>query len=257
MKSMLLAIFGQFVWLTLSEHTKYKGTWHNAKPHGVGALKYSSGATYSGVFRDGVKCGYGHYISTSGYEYLGEFFHGQKSGYAKIHYKNGDRYCGQVKNGLRQGKGEFYQAATDRKYLGEWSYDLVVGVVEVIDQSWRFEGTINVKTQSAVGVIIYKDDTKYSGQLCCFRREGEGTLELPSGKIISGTWSRDVDVRSAIMIDEYGFQWCGDLNDLKPNGYMKTTRPDGICYDGLWDNGIMMQSLSVEVKKHKESIKLS
>lgn len=249
MKNMLLAIFGRFIWLTLSEHTKYKGMWRKAKPHGVGTLKYSSGATYSGSFRNGVKSGYGHYISTSGYEYLGEFFHGQKSGSAQIYYKNGDRYCGQVKNGLRHGKGEFYQAATDRKYLGEWFQDLITGVVEVTDLSWTFKGTFNVKTQSAVGVMIYKDDAKYSGQLRCFRREGEGTLELPSGKIISGTWSRDVDVRSAVMLDEYGFQWRGDLNDFKPNGFMKTTRPDGICYDGLWHNGIMIESLSVDVRQ--------
>jgi hypothetical protein len=73
MKTMLLAIFGRFIWLTLSEHTEYKGMWRNAKPHGVGTLKYSSGATYSGVFHDDVRSGYGNYNSTSGYEYLGKF----------------------------------------------------------------------------------------------------------------------------------------------------------------------------------------
>lgn len=252
MKNMLLAIFGRFIWLTLSEHTKYKGMWRKAKPHGVGTLKYSSGATYSGSFRNGVKSGYGHYISTSGYEYLGEFSHGQKSGSAKIYYKNGDWYSGQVKNGLREGKGEFYQAATARKYKGFWSQDLVTGKVEVIDESWSFTGTFNAKTQKAIGFMTYKDGAKYSGQLCFFRREGEGKLELSSGIVISGTWSRNVDVRSAVMIDEYGFQWYGDLNDFKPNGYMKAMRPDGLTYDGLWENGIMLHSLSVKVTQNRD-----
>ena len=54
-----------------------------------------------------------------------------------------------------------------------------------------------------------------------------------------------MNVKSASIIDEHGFEWMGDLHNMQPSGRMKTKRPDGIVYDSVWGNGAMLQSLSI------------
>ena len=65
-----------------------------------------------------------------------------------------------------------------------------------------------------------------------------------------------MNVKSASIIDEHGFQWMGDLHNMQPAGRMQTKRPDGIIYDSVWENGAMLQSLSVSRNKKSTHAKL-
>ncbi len=66
-----------------------------------------------------------------------------------------------------------------------------------------------------------------------------------------------MNVKSASIIDEHGFQWMGDLHNMQPSGYMKTKKPDGIIYDSVWENGAMLQSLSVDISQKSKNSNLN
>ena len=245
MKNIYRFLFGRFFWVQYSKQLQYKGTWKKGLFHGKGTLRYTNGSTYVGGFVGGAKNGYGHYISPEGYEYAGAWIGGKQTGKAQVHYKNGDLYTGKIKDGLRHGLGELFQVSSNRNYKGKWTQDTLQGEVEITDPNWIFHGSMNVRTGTGAGTFNYKDGTKYSGQVVNFKREGEGTLKFKSGEIISGVWTGNVNVKSASIIDEHGFQWMGELHNMQPSGRMKTKRPDGIIYDSVWENGAMLQSLSV------------
>ena len=247
MKNIYRFLFGRILWIQYSDQLKYKGAWRKGLFHGKGTLKYASGSTYTGEFFEGSKNGYGHYISAKSYEYIGNWVSGKQTGRAQVNYKNGDLYTGTVKDGLRHGHGEFFQVSSNRNYKGKWTQDTLQGELEITDPNWIFNGLMEVSAGTGLGTFTYKDGSKYSGQVSGFRREGEGTLEFKSGEIISGVWSGNVNVKSASIIDENGFQWMGDLHNMQPSGRMKTKRPDGLTYDSVWENGAMLQSLSVDI----------
>ena len=245
MKNIYRFLFGRFFWIQYSKQLKYKGTWRKGLFHGRGTLKYANGSIYTGEFFKGSKNGHGHYISSEAYEYIGDWVGGKQSGNAQINYKNGDFYTGKVKDGLRNGYGELFQVSSSRNYKGQWATDTLQGELEITDPNWTFYGSMDVSTGSGSGTFNYKDKSKYVGGVVGFKREGEGTLEFKSGEIISGIWSENVNVNAASIIDEHGFHWMGDLHNMQPSGRMKTKRPDGIIYDSVWENGAMLQSLSV------------
>lgn len=249
MKNIYRFLFGRFFWIQYGKQLKYKGTWRKGFFHGTGSLKYANGSTYTGEFFEGSKNGYGHYISSEGYEYVGDWVCGKQSGNAQVNYKNGDLYTGKLKDGLRDGQGELFQVSSNRNYKGRWAKDRLQGEIEISDPKWIFIGSVEVSTGIGSGTLNYKDGSKYSGELVAFKRQGEGTLEFKSGEIISGLWTGNVNVKSASVMDAQGFKWMGDLHNMQPSGRMKTKRPDGLVYDSIWQNGAMLQSLSVSVSK--------
>jgi len=254
MRNVYRFLFGRFFWIQYSKQLKYKGTWRKGLFHGKGTLKYANGSTYMGEFFNGSKNGYGHYISSEGYEYVGDWVGGKQTGKAQVNYKNGDLYTGKVKDGLRHGQGELFQVSSNRNYKGPWTKDTLQAEMEITDPNWTFHGSMQVSTGTGSGTLNYKDGSKYSGQVVAFKREGEGTLEFKTGEVISGIWTGNVNVKSASIIDEHGFQWMGDLHNMQPSGRMKTKRPDGIIYDSVWENGAMLQTLAIFRKdKHKQT----
>ena len=251
MKNIYRFLFGRFLWIQYSKQLRYKGTWRKGLFHGKGTLKYANGSTYTGEFFEGAKDGHGHYLSSEGYEYVGDWVSGKQTGKAQVRYKNGDVYTGKVKDGLRHGHGELFQVSSSRNYKGKWKKEILVGEMEITDPSWTFHGSMQVSKGIGSGTFNYKDGSKYSGQVVAFKREGQGTLEFKSGEIISGIWSGNVHVKSASIIDEYGFHWMGNLHNMQPIGRMQTKRPDGLIYHSVWDDGAMLQSLSVSTKNNR------
>ena len=189
-------------------------------------IQYSKQLKYKGSWRKGFFHGKGTLKYANGSTYTGDFFEGSK-------------------NGLRDGHGELFQVSSNRNYKGTWTKDTLQGKTEITDPNWTFHGSMEVSSGSGSGTFNYKDGSKYSGQVVAFKREGEGTLQFKTGEIISGIWTGNVNVKSASIIDEHGFHWMGDLHNMQPSGRMKTKRPDGIIYDSVWENGAMLQSLSV------------
>ena len=254
LKNIIRKVFGRFYWVQFSKQLKYRGAWKNNLFNGKGTLIYSNGSTYTGHFFEGAKNGHGHYISSEGFEYIGDWIGGKQTGHAQISYKNGDLYTGRVKDGLRHGRGEFFQVVTNRNCKGLWSKDVLKENIEITDPHWTFKGSFEIAAGTGKGILQYKDGSKYSGHIIDFRRDGKGTLEFKSGEAISGIWSDNVNVQSATITDDHGFQWMGDLHNMQPNGFMKIRRPDGILYDSVWDNGAMLQSLCIDISSKRGGI---
>ncbi len=245
MKNIYKFLFGRFLWTQYSSQLRYRGSWQKGVFHGKGILKYANGSYYEGEFFRGSKNGQGHYISSKGYEYIGDWICGKQTGEAQVSYKNGDLYTGKVKDGLRNGHGEFFQVSSGRNFKGKWTNNLLKGEVEITDPNWTFHGSMEVGTGTGLGTFKYNDGSEYSGKVVAFKREGEGIFKFKTGEVISGIWAGSTNVKSASIVDERGFQRMGDLHNKQPSGRMRTKRPDGVIYDSVWENGAMLQSLSV------------
>jgi len=251
MLNFLRFLFGRYFWIQCGSELTYKGQWKSGRFNGYGHLKYKNGSEYVGQFAHGVKHGKGWYSSSSGYEYEGDWLKGKQSGTAKIQYKNGDVYTGEVKDSLRDGFGELYQVSAARNFKGTWTKNQIGKDAEIKDPNWLFTGSVDLKSNFGYGEIEYRDGSIYFGYMKAFKRQGKGILKLTNGHTINGIWNNNINVESAIIIDEYGFRWDGDLENMQPKGYIKTTRPDGIIYDSFWENGAMLQSLSVNILSDK------
>jgi len=246
MLNFLRFLFGRYFWIQCGSELSYKGQWKSGRFNGYGHLKYKNGSEYVGHFVDGVKHGNGWYSSSSGYEYEGDWHKGKQSGKAKIQYKNGDVYTGEVKDSLRDGFGELYQVSAARNFKGTWIKNHIEKDAEIKDQNWLFKGSVDLKSNVGYGEIEYKDGSIYIGEIRAFKRQGKGILKMANGHSINGIWNNNINVESAIIFDEYGFRWDGNLENMQPVGRMKTTRPDGIIYDSVWRDGAMLQSLSIQ-----------
>jgi len=248
MLNFLRFLFGRYFWIQCGSELTYKGQWKSGCFNGYGHLKYKNGSEYVGQFVDGVKHGKGWYSSSSGYEYEGDWLKGKQSGAAKIQYKNGDVYTGEVKDSLRDGFGELYQVASTRNFKGCWNKDNLEGEVEIKEPAWTFKGKLDFQKSVGQGVLQYQDGSEYRGNIQNFKRHGKGQLQLKMGQKITGIWINNINVESAIILDNRGFRWSGDLENMQPVGHMRTTRPDGIFYDSFWRDGAMLQSISVSLK---------
>ena len=245
LKNIIRRVLGNYYWVKMSPNLKYRGAWKAGQIHGYGHLYYANGTKYSGWFANGNKHGNGQYTSSTGYEYTGGWLSGKQFGQAKIKYKNGDQYNGAISNSLRHGHGEFYHLSTKRYFTGNWVNGRLDGAAEIKDPNWVFIGSVNQITGRGNGNLHYKDGTKYCGELLNFKRHGNGTLHLHNRHSITGKWVNNVNVEDAEIVDENGFHWQGGLLKMKPDSYMRITRPDGIFYDSYWKHGTLVQSLSV------------
>lgn len=63
----------------------YEGDWIKGLKHGIGIIKYNSGAKYEG-----------------------EFYWGKKNGKGIYYYPNGDVYIGDWKRDKKEGKGKMF-----------------------------------------------------------------------------------------------------------------------------------------------------
>ena len=88
--------------------------------------------TYIGQFKNNKIHGYGHCKWESGHVYHGQFKEHIKEGYGFYKLPNGDEYDGEQKDGNMTGVGIYKDAATGRVEKGNWKYDKLISVIEVI-----------------------------------------------------------------------------------------------------------------------------
>ena len=92
----------------------------------------------------------------------------------------------------------------------------------------------------------YSDNLTYSGSFKDFMHHGAGSLKFSTGECINGIWVGNFDVHKATKKNKNGVYWIENLRDPKPQGYMQVKLPNGQEYDGIWENGSVLRTLSVK-----------
>lgn len=81
-------------------NTRYHGHTKDARPHGVGVMRFGSDADdpfYRGEFVDGRRHGYGIGADAGGRVWIGEWKHDQPDGMGALEFQDGRRWEGKVK----------------------------------------------------------------------------------------------------------------------------------------------------------------
>uniref|UniRef100_A0A8D0KN05 Alsin Rho guanine nucleotide exchange factor ALS2 n=1 Tax=Salvator merianae TaxID=96440 RepID=A0A8D0KN05_SALMN len=202
----------------------YDGRWLSGKPHGRGVLKWADGRMYSGMFRNGLEDGHGEYkipnkILHKSDRYVGYWKEGKMCGQGIYSYATGEVYEGSFQDNMRHGHGllrsgkltstspsmfigqwvmdkktgygVFDDITRGEKYMGMWQDDFCQGNGVVVTQfGLYYEGAFNNNKMMGTGVLLSEDDTVYEGEFSDnWTLNGKGTLTLPNGDTIEGTFS--------------------------------------------------------------------
>jgi len=150
-------------------------------PSPTTALRYPNGDRYEGQVAaspDGnwIPHGHGTKYFVNGDRYTGSFVNGAFQGQGHYTYANGSSYKGTYQNGLRHGHGDFWDAHLQRRYVGDYLWDVEDGYAVITRNAPRTEG----------------GQKKYEGRMRAGRREGEGVQYVtgPDGRLarFEGNW---------------------------------------------------------------------
>ncbi|XP_013926177.1 PREDICTED: alsin [Thamnophis sirtalis] len=91
----------------------------------------------------------------------------------------------------KAGYGVFDDITRGEKYMGMWQDDFCQGNGVVVTQfGLYYEGSFNNNKMMGTGVLLSEDDTVYEGEFSDnWTLNGKGTLTLPNGDTIEGTFS--------------------------------------------------------------------
>eukprot|EP00635_Sarcinochrysidales_sp_CCMP3193_P004963 CAMPEP_0118899356 /NCGR_PEP_ID=MMETSP1166-20130328/5946_1 /TAXON_ID=1104430 /ORGANISM="Chrysoreinhardia sp, Strain CCMP3193" /LENGTH=824 /DNA_ID=CAMNT_0006838483 /DNA_START=1 /DNA_END=2475 /DNA_ORIENTATION=- len=148
----------------------YEGEW-KGKPHGVGELRYKSGAVYSGSFVEGLKHGDGTFDATDGSRFEGQWRE-DKVLKGTMRYADGRVYDGEWQNGKRHGVGSCTYPNASR-YNGEWRCDVRRGD----------------------GALEHDDGSSYRGAWKDNQPHGHGVYTFASGDTFRGEWRQGKKIR--------------------------------------------------------------
>jgi hypothetical protein len=177
----------------------YEGQFKYGQCHGHGKLERPDGFVYQGQFKRGKYHGQGKFVDAYGDVHEGYFKHGKMHGQGET-----TGYCwvytGHYENGLWNGRGKL------EYHIGDASGDVYEGLFKdgFGDQGTythsngdAYEGSFRDKLKKGSGRCTYTDGRVYEGEWSNpdglswtdAKWDGEGTLTLPSGVSLSGTWS--------------------------------------------------------------------
>lgn len=146
---------------------KYEGNFTNGVRDGAGVYTFRNGSVFKGSYTDNKRNGLGTLTFKSGAYYHGNFVLGMRDGQGTYRYANGDVYVGSWSNNKKTGRGQYIFADSHSRLEGEWKDDQLVS-----DGSWRLLG-----------------GQKYTGDFKTNKPCGKGSWLLPTGDIITGTYS--------------------------------------------------------------------
>ncbi|PNW71801.1 hypothetical protein CHLRE_16g688650v5 [Chlamydomonas reinhardtii] len=150
----------------------YIGTFNMGVMHGFGVMRLGNGDTYQGPFVQNTFHGVGVYTCANGDVYEGDFAKHQRTGQGRLTYADGSLYeggwvggrkCGQGEatfadgswykgswaNDAFHGPGEWYQAATDLTYRGEFEAGLPALLPTSLTLTWTAEEDPKAKKKPA------------------------------------------------------------------------------------------------------------
>ena len=190
---------------------------YNIIPHGIGTLKYGTGARYTGKYVNGIRQGYGVYkwidgssykgmwnndqangygefITKDGYIYNGDWKESVKDGDGIMKYGNGDMYAGEWKNDKREGFGRFKRIENDQDwpaYIGHWKHDCFHGLGIMHREDGKYFGNYFNDKRYGNGVRVYNNGNKYVGEWKNGKKHGYGTYIYADGRQYIGRFQND------------------------------------------------------------------
>ena len=185
---------------------------------GLGDYSFRSGSTYSGEWDENEFYGAGILKSPTEGTYDGEFKDSKKDGQGTFLWLDGTTYEGSWKNDMMAGEG-VYKGPNSLVYSGVFKDNqFESGTCTFENQTGDYQLTYD-NGSIIEAVIMFHDNTKYTGQCGITALEGEGTLSFSDGDSFTG-----------------GF------DDGKRNGSGKYSWKSGDKYDGGWENDTMTGS---------------
>ncbi|XP_076459413.1 LOW QUALITY PROTEIN: alsin-like [Babylonia areolata] len=219
----------------------YVGTWLSGKMHGQGEIKWPDGRKYTGTFKHGLQNGQGVFVipkGGSGKEVQdGTWKDGKLNGSGHIRYSNGDDYKGYFQSGQRFGHGVLQQgrhlSSYASIYVGEWLNDKRNGygvqddvlkgetymgmwvenhrhgngIIVTLDGMY-FEGNFYTDKLTGFGLMLTDDNSCYEGEFMDITQlSGKGTLTLPTGDQLDGTfsgsWNEGLKISGTFIKSQY------------------------------------------------------
>lgn len=171
---------------------------------------YDEKYTYKGPVKDGFKDDKGSIFYKNGDKYFGEFYKNNKHGKGIMIYNNNDTYEGEWFNDLKSGLGSYI--TIENKIIGNWLNGKLNGLCRIeyddyiIEIEWQ-EGVI-----SNSGTIIYKNGSRYTGEIRDNKRNGLGQLYLVDGTKYDCNWLNDDKVGDCEIIYKNGDIYRGDVS---------------------------------------------
>jgi hypothetical protein len=195
--------------ITYKNGNVYNGPCKDDKPNGEGVMTYKNGNIYKGEFDNGVPNGkgvmtYKNHANITVYNGYFEYTKPYGQGNAIINYKNGDEYSGNVTNGIPNGEGTMRYKNGDvysgnvvngeRNGVGTMTYKFNNDTCKNYTGNWK-----NDKPNDEKGVMIYKNDFKYTGNFVNGKRNGVGTMNLDTLYTFNCNWVDDKRVGQGTM----------------------------------------------------------
>jgi hypothetical protein len=106
--------------LTLSNGSKYEGSFQRGQRHGYGRWATDDGDVYEGDWREDEVTGAGTLNFGAGGSYKGEWVHGYPNGQGTKEECDGTKYVGQFHNDRRHGWGKLYDPHGALVREGDW-----------------------------------------------------------------------------------------------------------------------------------------
>lgn len=106
--------------LTLSNGSKYEGSFQRGQRHGYGRWATDDGDVYEGDWREDEVTGAGTLNFGAGGSYKGEWVHGYPNGQGTKEECDGTKYVGQFLNDRRHGWGKLYDPHGALVREGDW-----------------------------------------------------------------------------------------------------------------------------------------
>lgn len=236
---------GQLVWYLFGFKTKnvFDGEMIKGKPEGQGFYTFSDGTILEGEFKNG------HFyrgtkkekLGKTLYTYKGDFNDNNLNGHGELIVEGLYKYVGEFIDGVEQGSGiqyayngEVFEGVFEEGYYKRGTLKSIRnGGMIIIGDFNEFEPTN--------GTIIYKDSTKYVGQIKDYVPHGKGTLYLTDGGVFKCQWVK----RTAHGYGEYKLsndviykgKWVNGVID----GQGQIIYPDGKINTGIWKDGELIE----------------
>jgi len=153
---------------------------------------------YTGEILKGKPHGNGSAIKNN-CVFVGKWHNGKMNGIGKIVVQKYSYYIGGIKNNKMHGIGKI-------TYLNDY---IICEKGEVLkNEIFSMEGNWICDVLNGKSVIIYRDGSKYIGNVCNFLKKGPGILYKHNGRIIEGTWDENHLVGNCNVIFEDRYVVC-------------------------------------------------
>lgn len=219
----------------------YVGEWKNNRMHGQGTYTYVNGDSWQGVWKDNQEYkGHGVIHYKKGVIYEGEIKDFKRNGYGTAVYCNGV-YVGMWQDNSVHGQGK-YTYENGESWQGVWKDGKKVtghGVIQYKNEA-KYSGDLKDGNYNGYGVKIYENGCIYSGEWQDNLKHGQGIYSYRNGDSWQGVWQKGKEYTGSGTIYHHNdnTKYDGEIKNGRYNGYGTRLYANGDIYTGDWRDGL-------------------